>query len=71
MASQRIVGVVLVAVGLTLALIGFNSSQSIADQLSSTFTGRFTQATTWFMIGGAGLGLLGLLMTVARVGKTS
>jgi hypothetical protein len=60
MGSQRILGIVLLVVGIVLLVIGINSSHSMADQLSNTFTGRFTQATTWYIVGGIAVGLLGL-----------
>jgi hypothetical protein len=69
MSTQRIVGVVLIVVGVILAVIGFNASDSVADQVSETFTGKFTDSTTWYIIGGIGLGLLGLLMTVMGKGR--
>ncbi|HZL34771.1 MAG TPA: DUF3185 family protein [Tepidisphaeraceae bacterium] len=62
MNSTRIIGVVLLVVGVALLVIGMNSSHSMADQVSNTFTGRFTQATTWYIVGGIAAGLLGLLM---------
>lgn len=60
MNSQRIIGVVLLILGGVLLFIGVNSSHSVADQVSHTFTGRFTQATTWYIIGGIVLALLGI-----------
>ena len=65
MNSQRIIGIVLVVIGIALLIVGMNSSHSVADQVSNTFTGRFTQATTWYIIGGIGAGVLGLLMVLA------
>ncbi len=62
MNAQRIVGIVLFVMGGILVMVGMNSSQSVVDQLSTTFTGRFTQATTWYFIGGISAGILGLLM---------
>ena len=37
------------------------ASHSVADRWSDTFTGRFTQAATWYIVGGAASGLMGLL----------
>ena len=64
MNPQSIIGIVLVVVGVGLLVVGENSSHSLADQLSNTFTGRFTDTTNWYLIGGATVGFLGLLMTV-------
>ena len=69
MNPQKIVGIVLLVVGVALLVIGLNSSNSIADQVSETFTGRFTQATTWYILGGLAAAVLGLLMLIGRFGK--
>ena len=62
MNPNRIIGVVLLVVGIVLLIIGMNSSHSVADRLSNTFTGRFTDATTWYIVGGIALGVLGALL---------
>jgi uncharacterized membrane protein YdcZ (DUF606 family) len=64
MNPQRILGVVLVVVGVILLSVGINASHSLADQVSNTFTGRFTQATTWYVVGGIASALLGVLMVL-------
>lgn len=69
MNNQRIVGIVVLAVGVVLFLMGMNASDSVADQVSETFTGRFTDKTTWLIVGGIASGLLGLLLTLPRGGK--
>jgi uncharacterized membrane protein len=71
MSPQRIIGIVMLIVGVALLIIGMNASHSVADQVSNTFTGKFTQATTWYIIAGIGVGILGLLMTIFGVGGKS
>lgn len=61
MSPQRIFGVALLVIGVVILIVGVNSSHSLADQVSNTFTGRFTEATTWYIIGGAAVALVGLL----------
>jgi hypothetical protein len=67
MSTQRIVGVVLLVVGVILLIVGMNASHSVADQVSSTFTGRFTRATAGYIIGGGAAALLGLLLVLFGV----
>jgi uncharacterized membrane protein YidH (DUF202 family) len=67
MSPQRILGVVLLIVGIVALIMGMNASHSVADQVSNTFTGRFTQATTWYILGGFVSGIIGLLMVVFGV----
>ncbi|MCX5670518.1 MAG: DUF3185 family protein [Planctomycetota bacterium] len=69
MSTQRILGIVLLVVGVAVLIYGMNASHSLADRLSDTFTGRFTEATTWYIIGGAASGLLGLLLVVFGGGR--
>ena len=64
MSSQRMIGVVLLVIGVILLIVGMNASHSVADQVSSTFTGRFTRATAGYLIGGGTAALLGLLMVL-------
>ena len=72
MNPQRIVGVVLLVVGVILLIVGMNASHSVADQVSNTFTGRFTRETAGYIIGGGAAALLGLLMVLFAVrGKSA
>lgn len=68
MNTQRITGLVLLGIGVTLLVIGMNASHSFSDQVSQTFTGRFTQATAWYIVGGIGCSLLGALLVLFGVG---
>ena len=62
MNPRCIVGAVVLLVGVTLLSVGINASHSLADQVTNTFTGRFTQATTWYIVGSSASALLGVLM---------
>lgn len=69
MSNQRIVGVVLLVVGVILLVVGLNASDSVADSVSETFTGKLTDSTMWYIIGGVAAGLTGLLLVVLKGGK--
>ena len=64
MSQQRIFGIVLLVVGAILLIVGMNASHSAADQISNTFTGRFTHETLWYILGGGAAALFGLLLVV-------
>lgn len=53
MSSNMVIGIVLIVVGAVALFFGFNQSQSLVDQASETFTGRFTESTMWYFFGGA------------------
>jgi uncharacterized membrane protein YidH (DUF202 family) len=63
----RSLGIVLLVIGIVLVVVGMNASHSVADQVSNTFTGKFTQDTAFYIFGGAALALVGLLMTIFGV----
>ncbi len=62
MNPNRIIAVILLVAGVALFIVGMNSSNSFADQLSNTFTGRFTDETNWYIIGGIAMAVAGLLL---------
>jgi hypothetical protein len=66
MSTQRIFGIVMLVVGLSLLFVGMNASHSAADQISNTFTGRFTHETAWYIFGGGAAALFGLLLILAN-----
>lgn len=67
MNTQKLMGVVLLIVGVALLVFGVNASHSFADQVSNTFTGHFTDATTWYILGGIGCGIAGLMVLLTGV----
>jgi hypothetical protein len=69
MSSQRILGIVLLVIGVGVLIYGMNASHSVADRVSDTFTGKFTETTTWYIVGGAASGLTGLLMVAFGGGR--
>ena len=72
MSQQRIVGIVLLVAGVIVLIAGMNASHSVADQVSNTFTGRFTKETAWYIIGGGAAALFGLLLVVTGLrGKSA
>jgi len=69
MSMQRIFGIMLLVVGLILLIVGMNASHSAADQVSNTFTGRFTHTTALYILGGGAAGLFGLLLVLFGAGS--
>jgi hypothetical protein len=67
MKPQILFGVVLLVVGLGLLIFGMNASHSMADQINNTLTGRFTRATTWYILGGLGVGIAGIYLLLTNV----
>jgi len=66
MKDTRLIGLVLAVVGVILLYFGWQSSGSLGDQVTEAVTGRFTDDTMFFIIGGAVAIAAGLFMSVAR-----
>jgi membrane protease YdiL (CAAX protease family) len=55
----RILGIALLVVGIILIFFGIQSGDSLANQMSETFTGTPTDRTMWYWIGGIVLAIVG------------
>lgn len=62
MNTQRIIGLALLAAGILLLFLGYQSSQGMDDQLSEAITGEYTDSTLWYWIVGAIAGAAGAAM---------
>lgn len=57
--APRVLGLVLLVVGVILFAFGLNASDSVADSVKEGITGRYTDKTMWYLIGGAALAIAG------------
>lgn len=64
MPIQRIIGIVLLVAGLVLLYFGWQSSESVGEQVHETMTGRYSDETMWYLIGGAVASVGGLLLAL-------
>jgi uncharacterized membrane protein YidH (DUF202 family) len=53
MASNKLVGLVLLAVGIVLLVMGYNASQSVGSQFKEAFSGSMSDKAMLFYLGGA------------------
>lgn len=66
MASQKIIGMVLLILGLVLLYFGWQSTQSLGEQVVESLTGRFTEGTMWYLILGSAALIAGVVLTLLR-----
>ena len=64
MNNQRIAGIALLVIGLGLLYFGWQATESFGEQVHETFTGRFTDETTWYLLGGGAMAVVGLILTL-------
>lgn len=62
MTSNRIIALVLLAGGIVLLYLGYQSSQGLDDQVSEALTGNFTDETIIYLISGGLAVVAGLVM---------
>lgn len=60
MQRNLLLGLILLTVGAVLLYFGFTASQGVGEQIHETFTGRFTDSTTWYFVIGAAAALAGV-----------
>ncbi len=49
---MRLIGFVILIVGLVILGFGINSSQSVGEKFVENLSGRFTIETMWYILGG-------------------
>jgi uncharacterized membrane protein YidH (DUF202 family) len=52
MNAGRIIGLVLLAVGIVLLVVAINATQGTTEQFRQSFTGKYSGQTMWYMVGG-------------------
>lgn len=66
MHAKRLIGIVLLVVGLILLYFGYQSSQGWDDQISEAITGEYTDSTMWYFISGAAVAVAGLILMALK-----
>jgi hypothetical protein len=62
--SSRVLGIMMLVAGIALFLFGMNASDSVADTVTEGVTGRYTDKTMWYLIGGGVLAIGGAAMAL-------
>lgn len=62
MPMSRVLGAIALAAGAVLLFFGINASDAPMEQLSETFTGRYSDQTMWYLVGGAAAAFGGLVL---------
>jgi uncharacterized membrane protein HdeD (DUF308 family) len=63
-------GIVLLALGLVLIILGVNASESFGSEVSRFFTGTPTDKAMWLLVAGVVSAVAGLFLTVGRSVKS-
>jgi LPXTG-motif cell wall-anchored protein len=64
MKASQMVGIVVLVLGAVMLGFAYHSSNAPLDQITNIVTGRYTDQTMWYLIGGIVLVLAGGLLTI-------
>lgn len=62
MSGSKILGLILIVVGGILLYFAFNATDSVGEQVVEGVTGRYTDETMWYLIGGGAAAVVGLAL---------
>ncbi len=60
----RILGIALLVAGIVALYFGWQASEAPAEQVHEALTGRFTDETMWYFIGGGVAVVVGLVLAL-------
>lgn len=66
MSLARVLGVIILVVGLILLGFGVNSSQVFTEKVVEGVSGRYTEKTMFYLFSGIILGILGYFLAFRR-----
>ena len=61
MTILSLIGVIILLIGVFLIAFGLRGTQTLTNKVVEGVTGHYTKRTTWFLIGGGVLILIGLI----------
>jgi hypothetical protein len=64
MSTRRALGIGLLVAGAALLIFGLDSSGSLTNEISQTFTGAPTDRTMWMIVGGVGCAAVGAMLAI-------
>jgi hypothetical protein len=62
MKQNKIIGIILLVIGAIALYFGLNATNAPMEEVSEAFTGRYSDQTMLYLIGGAVAGVAGLVM---------
>lgn len=69
MGATKAIGLVLLVLGGVLLYFGYQSTESLSEQVVEGLTGRYSDETMRYLIGGAAAASVGLILLIMGKGR--
>lgn len=66
MKTNKIIGIILLVLGGVLVFFGLNATEAPMEELSEAVTGRYTDQTMYYLVGGAVSAVVGLVLLLKK-----
>ena len=63
---KKAIGAACLVIGIILLIFGYNEYTSISSDISEAFTGSPTDSSVWYLAGGAGALVVGIILLVSK-----
>lgn len=66
MKTNKLIGIILIVIGAVLLYFGFNATEAPLEEVSEAVTGKYSDETMYYLVGGGIALVLGLVLSVKR-----
>ena len=66
MSTNKLIGIILLVLGGVLVYFGMNATEAPMEELTEAFTGRYSDKTMYYLIGGAISAVVGIVMLLKK-----
>ena len=66
MKTNKLIGIILIVIGAVLLYFGFNATEAPLEEVSEAVTGKYSDETMYYLVGGGIALVLGLVLFVKR-----
>ncbi|MCW8870542.1 MAG: DUF3185 family protein [Proteobacteria bacterium] len=66
MKTNKIIGLVLLILGAVLVFFGLNAADAPLEEASEALTGRYSDETMYYLIGGAVAAVVGIVLLIKK-----
>jgi hypothetical protein len=66
MSSQRLLGLLILIVGIVIFILGINATHAFNEKIASSIEGHYSNKTTWYILSGIVCIVIGTALTFSK-----